>query len=604
MIVGVTTSDQQEQIVGQAPVFGLAAPGSAACTGARQGCGTIASQVSSLTTAAGVATRQTWTAEKGAVLTPWTKTRPDLRLPGTASSVTLYFSPSWNPSSLAGGAMIYGTVRNTTLLYLQMVNSSGPYLDACPVVTAQEVLWPTCPMGTTPASPGDSPTVVDGVMELGWRPPLPKADLVLQRDLVVSDSVLITSPGMPVNAGERASLFLRLYTALLPLLLPSTHTRVDDWQQLALRSADDIANRNGTGVLSSGGRLLRVYYNDFRLTNIELIAQLDVITSIRHWSNSSTLAQELATAVRRIDFYHPELRSISDMTASHVITPGDGMLFDGFFLLNHMVKLGEMAVDDDDTWARGMFLQSIDHIIEMGREFGYVFGIYKPLPLQKATLPGFKGFIEERSDVYGYLYVMMLAHSLTGNSTYLAEARAVHAAPGALHRQEFFSMYDRAGFLEWGSRKPININTTCRRSTSQAVVSCGLWSFLSDLTPQTAALLCSGAADAGQRNRRHSAGSRGSTANSVHLRSSRSLAGRSRLPRGAAYVHAVQLHSWLLLRGVRDTQHALGIAPRAAGQCISTGTAAATGTRHRGHSHDRHPVGCENVFFGPFQTKH
>lgn len=468
VIVGVTTSNQQEQIVGQAPIFGLAAPGSAACTSARQGCGTVASQVSSLTTAAGVATRRTWTAEKGAVLTPWTETRPDLRLPAAASSMTLYYSPSWNPSSLAGGAMIFATVRNTTFLYLQMVNSSGPYLDACPAITAQEVLWPTCPMGTTPASPGDSPTVIDGVAELGWRPPLPKADLVLQRNLVVSDSMLITSSGIPFGAGERASVFLRLYTALLPLVLPSAHMRVDDWQQLALRSKDDIANRNGTGVLSSAGRLLRVYYNDFRLTNIELIAQLDVITSIRHWGNNSNYVQELATAVRRIDFYHPELHSISDITASHVISPGDGMLFDGFFLLNHMVKLGEMALADD-TWAKGVFLRSIDHIIDMGREFDYVFGIYKPLPLQKATLPGFKGFIEERSDAYGYLYVMMLAHSLTGNSTYLAEARAVHNAPGALHRQEFFSMYDRAGFLEWGSRKSINI---AGRPSSQAVVSC------------------------------------------------------------------------------------------------------------------------------------
>ena len=247
-------------------------------------------------------------------------------------------------------------------------------------------------------------------------------------------------------------MFLRLYTALLPLVLPATHTQVDDWQQLALRSEDDITNRNGTGVLSNAGRLLRVYYNDFRLTNIELIAQLDVITSIRHWSNSSTLAHQLAAAVRGVDFYHPELHSISDMTASHVVTSGDGMLFDGFFLLNHLVKLGEMAIDSD-MWARGMFLRSLDHIIEMGREFGYVFGIYKPLPLQKASLPGFKGFIEERSDAYGYLYVMMLAHTLTGNSTFLAEAQAVHSQPGALHRQEFFSMYDRAGFLEWGSRE-------------------------------------------------------------------------------------------------------------------------------------------------------
>ena len=74
-----------------------------------------------------------------------------------------------------------------------------------------------------------------------------------------------------------------------------------------------------------------------------------------------------------------------------------------------------------------------------------------PLSFKPATLPGFGGrFIEERSDAYGYVYLMMLCHEATGNATFLEEALAVRSTPGALHRAEFDGAYDRAGFLEWG----------------------------------------------------------------------------------------------------------------------------------------------------------
>ena len=51
--------------------------------------------------------------------------------------------------------------------------------------------------------------------------------------------------------------------------------------------------------------------------------------------------------------------------------------------------------------------------------------------------------------MYGYLYLMMKMHALTGNATFLAEARAAHDA-GTLHRGEFYAMYERP-FCEWGA---------------------------------------------------------------------------------------------------------------------------------------------------------
>ena len=45
---------------------------------------------------------------------------------------------------------------------------------------------------------------------------------------------------------------------------------------------------------------------------------------------------------------------------------------------------------------------------------------------------------------------MMRTHQLTGNATLLQEALAAHDTKGALHRREFFCLYERP-FLEWGA---------------------------------------------------------------------------------------------------------------------------------------------------------
>lgn len=82
----------------------------------------------------------------------------------------------------------------------------------------------------------------------------------------------------------------------------------------------------------------------------------------------------------------------------------------------------------------------------------------------------------ERSDVYGYLYLMMKMHKLTGNVTYLMEAKAAYNA-GTLHKAEFYTMYERP-FCEWGaigllllanSTSDVTEATTIARTAVQAV---------------------------------------------------------------------------------------------------------------------------------------
>ena len=80
-----------------------------------------------------------------------------------------------------------------------------------------------------------------------------------------------------------------------------------------------------------------VYYNDFRATNVELIAQLDVLTATRRWNSSSGIHRRLSAAVRATPFFHPELQSLCDFPATSKIT--DALVFDGFFYLNAMIKL-------------------------------------------------------------------------------------------------------------------------------------------------------------------------------------------------------------------------------------------------------------------------
>ena len=73
--------------------------------------------------------------------------------------------------------------------------------------------------------------------------------------------------------------------------------------------------------------------------------------------------------------------------------------------------------------------------------------------------------------MYGYLYLLMLTHQLTGNATLLDEAIAVHRTPGALHRGEFFNMFSQVATDDLDYARELGILWWDRPALSVQVVS-------------------------------------------------------------------------------------------------------------------------------------
>eukprot|EP01047_Picozoa_sp_COSAG01_P084854 COSAG01_NODE_18390_length_1079_cov_0.943878_2_plen_215_part_01 len=209
--------------------------------------------------------------------------------------------------SMAGAPLVFASTGNTTFLYVQLLNSSGPWLDLCPLPQWSQVLKPQCPLGQPPlenqfppGAPGVSPVRMTNVSALGWQPPMPAATAVaLLESLVVSDGVLLTVSGRPpADANARAALFLKLYAALLPLLVPpfeqQQSAQADDWDALATRTEGDL-RLDESEVNISGHKLLRAYYNDSRHTTAESLTQFDVLEALRRWNSSTKLHQNAST---------------------------------------------------------------------------------------------------------------------------------------------------------------------------------------------------------------------------------------------------------------------------------------------------------------------
>ena len=109
--------------------------------------------------------------------------------------------------------------------------------------------------------------------------------------------------------------------------------------------------------------MLRAYYHDTR-TTAESNTQLAVLEPLRRWNRSSELHETLTASLHAVSFYHKEFGCISDAPASAVFT--NETIADGWYVLNPMVKVAELAVGGDE-WAKELLLKSIDHIIFLGR---------------------------------------------------------------------------------------------------------------------------------------------------------------------------------------------------------------------------------------------
>ena len=217
-----------------------------------------------------------------------------------------------------------------TFLYAQLLNSSGPLLDACPLPNwggQMEPVYPAAARVWAAGAAGTSPVDVQNVSSLGWRPPLPATELTLLAELTVSDGLLLSLRGIPANATQRASVFLELYAAMLPLVTPATTTQVKDWSAVAAQSERDLRRADGAMVTYQGQQLLRSYWNDGR-AGAESVTQFSVLEPMRRWNHSCALHTTLTASLKAISFYHPEIGCIADSPAVSIMN--NGSVLDGW----------------------------------------------------------------------------------------------------------------------------------------------------------------------------------------------------------------------------------------------------------------------------------
>ena len=336
----------------------------------------------------------------GTVVGPDTVFAPQLRV---AAGLDVFFSPSWNAWSASGSGVVYAAVPsfNTSFFLVQLLNSTGMWLDACPLPTWGETLVPAVPDDGSGA-PAHVPTHFDNATGVGYSPRVPVVPITLRVPIVVSDAVLLTRAGVPDGAAGRADAFVQMYAAVLPSLVPavlalrsqndnSSDDDIDDdddydWHDVAVRSAEDLWFAPAASVRTANGAWqLRAYWNDSRQTS-EFVTQLDVLTSLLAWNPTHPLAEGLASPFRSgaISYFHDEIGCVADSTSDKRITAST--VLDGWYVLFQMGKLVDLAALGEG-WARALLMSSIDHIIWLGRSFGYAWPVqYLPVSGAKVRL--------------------------------------------------------------------------------------------------------------------------------------------------------------------------------------------------------------------------
>ena len=124
----------------------------------------------------------------------------------------------------------------------------------------------------------------------------------------------------------------------------------------------------------------------------------------------------------------------------------DKLAVDSWYLYHPLMNLGHLALDGDAR-AKNLFTGSLEFAIKAARHFEYAW------PIQ-FKVDSFDVIVEARNDdglgqtdVGGiYAYVMMQAYQLTGEQSYLLEARrAIDAARGHAVRTQLSGQPDCLG---------------------------------------------------------------------------------------------------------------------------------------------------------------
>ncbi|ESQ79387.1 hypothetical protein [Asticcacaulis sp. YBE204] len=332
------------------------------------------------------------------------------------------------------GGLCYFSVKDPgfgSVLYAQNLTALNPYFKATKTKPDGVVggHWPS--LGYQPPT---SP--------MGYAPP--EYPLAAGEEIVVSDALLAFRPDCAPDEIQSARYFVEMLVEIYPHL-DKPEVEFHDWIDRSRRTIKDLSESPQARIEHYGHTYLHPY------TDAEYpdsMVQLSVLASLREWELTQgavePLSAELSAGLGR--FFDKKLGTIRRYLPN-VGDDKDADAVDSWYLFHPLMNLARLAKAGDAN-AEKLFRDSLDSTVRSAQHFDYVW------PIQ-FNITDFSVITEERSpqgrgqtDAGGlYAYVMLLAFEITGEETYLDEAKA---ALKALEGNRFNLAY-QTNLTAWGA---------------------------------------------------------------------------------------------------------------------------------------------------------
>lgn len=299
-----------------------------------------------------------------------------------------------------------------SVLYLQDLTSLNPYFAA-------------------------TKTKPDGVVggewpELGYQPPTapmgnspPVEPLAAGVDVVISDALVAFRSDCAQGESASAAQFVEMLGEIYPHMT-KPEARFHDWDARAVQTLRDLEHAPEAQLEHYGHKYLHPYVD---AEYPDSMVQLSVAATIAEYGRATNqpqpLADDLMAGVGR--FYDRELGTIRRYLPN-VGDDKDADAVDSWYLYHPLMNLGRLARWGDRK-AERLFLDSLDFAIKAAWHFRYKWPIQYNVRDFSVITPSRNEQGLGQTDVGGiYAYVMLQAHDLTGDETYLTEARKAMSA--------------------------------------------------------------------------------------------------------------------------------------------------------------------------------
>ncbi|MDO7841913.1 hypothetical protein [Sphingomonas immobilis] len=287
--------------------------------------------------------------------------------------------------------------------------------------------------------------------ELGYLPPTPPQSgtppvnpLPAGKSVTISDAILVFHNATACDEQDSARRFLQLLgTAYRQLEAPDTAFR--DWVSRADQTLKDLETAPEATIRHYG----HTYIHPYTASEYpDVMVQMAIIAPLRNYADWTGKDIPFCEALERglEKFHDPDLETMRRYLPN-VGKDKDKLAVDSWYLYHPLLNLGHLA-RAGDARAKRLFEGALGLAVKAARHFNYAW------PIQ-FKVDSFDVIVEARNedglgqtDVGGiYAYVMVQAYELTGDQTFLKEARyAIDAA-----REMRFELNYQANLTAWGA---------------------------------------------------------------------------------------------------------------------------------------------------------